>query len=140
MKTKRTVIILLVLAVAAVGIIAVSYIFQSSDSDVKGYKTDIEISSAELVQAFENDEQEANSRYLDKVVLVTGRVDAISVEEETVNVTLKKEEDIAGVICSFSKTSVDPEKILVGMEISIKGICSGYLLDVVLNKCVVEKY
>ena len=62
-------------------------------------------------------------------------LDDIATEGEIVSLTLKSPDEISGVICSFDKTAL-PEKLPeIGDTIKIKGMCSGYLLDVVLNKC-----
>ena len=52
---------------------------------------------------------------------------------------LKNPEDAAGIMCGFDKTAIDKSNLKPGDTIRIKGICTGYLMDVVLNKCTLEK-
>jgi hypothetical protein len=115
-------------------------IFREADSDVGKKTADFEISAKELVENFEMNEDSANSRYLGKIVLIKGNISNISEQDDVVSVYLKADEDLAGVLCSFDPKSINLQSLKVGNELQIKGICSGYLLDVVLNKCtIVEK-
>lgn len=93
------------------------------------------LSVKELTTEFESNENTANAKYLNKVVQVFGTVETISESENEISITLKDPGSIAGVTCSFDKSEMDKNRVKAGQEISIKGICSGFLMDVVLNKC-----
>jgi hypothetical protein len=118
-----------------------SWVFKKSDVSVGTKKADIEIEAGALVESFETDENAANSKYLNKVIRVTGPVDKIVEGANDVSVYLKKKGESSGVSCNFDKSVFKSKnvKCKTGDLISIKGICSGYLMDVVLNKCAVEK-
>jgi predicted aconitase len=88
-----------------------------------------------LVQAFESDENAANSMYLDKIVTVTGTVESVTTDTTAVTVYLKESDGLAGVICSFDRKATGISALHNGMQVSIKGICTGYLMDVVMNRC-----
>ena len=138
MKQKTILIIAAIAVIVAIAAYAGWYIFRPGNTSVKK-GADFELNATELVNAFEMNEEDANAKYLGKIIQVTGRVDDITIEKEVVTVTLKNAEDISGVICSFDGSSYPEEELDTGQTVSIKGICSGYLLDVVLNKCTVVK-
>lgn len=136
MNRKSILIIVAIVVIVAIVSYAGWYIFRPGDTNVKK-KADFELSTAELVNAFEMNEEDANAKYLGKIIEVTGRIDDITIKDEVVSVTLKNEDDISGVICSFAQSSVSADNLKIGQTKSIKGVCSGYLLDVVLNKCTI---
>lgn len=138
MKNK---LLRLLLTLFLVGIISAAaawlYIFKKSESNVSSRKVDIEISARELISRFETDENLANRDFLDKVILVSGNIESVSEDSLGISIYLKNSDEIAGVICSFSKGSFDTKYIAAGNPIKVKGLCTGYLMDVVLNKCVI---
>jgi hypothetical protein len=131
-----------IIAVIAMGIIASvfawEYTFRKSAASVSHKKADFEIGSSILLQEFETDENEANELYLDKILLVHGPIESVSKDSIGISVYLKETNAMSGVICSFDKNAADVGKLNKGAIVKIKGICSGYLMDVVLNKCSLE--
>lgn len=133
-------LIIITLSVAFILVNSCLNIFREADNDVRKESADFEISAKELVHKFETNEDSANMLYLDKIVVVEGTVNNISEQEDVITVYLKENEDLAGVLCSFHPSSINIQSLRIGNNIKVKGICSGYLLDVVLNKCsIVEK-
>ena len=45
----------------------------------------------------------------------------------------------SGVMCSFDKNVIKKDAVKPGDSVNIKGICNGYLMDVIMNKCVLMK-
>lgn len=138
MKNKfRYILAFLLLAVIG-AILLWKYAFRETESSVASQKADFTITVPGLLEAFEKDETGANALYLDKVLLVSGMVESISADSLGYSVYLKENDSVSGVICSFDKNSLDTALIKKGMQVSIKGLCTGYLMDVVLNKCSLE--
>lgn len=135
MKNRKTLIAVILLIIVAIIAISFWYVFRPSETSVDKQQADFSVESLKLVNEFEADEQAANTKYLGKIVEVSGRLDDIVTEGETVSLTLKSSDEISGVICSFDKTALPKQIPEIGNQVKIKGICSGYLLDVVLNKC-----
>ncbi|HEX2393732.1 MAG TPA: hypothetical protein VHI78_00205 [Bacteroidales bacterium] len=128
--------LLIVIAIGLViGLAALLYTFRKSAVTVGSKKADVEIDAAGLLDAFEADEPKANEIYLGKIVSVTGKVESVSEDSIGISVYLKEDEDIAGIICSFDKSANDVATIDKGNIVEIKGICTGYLMDVILNRC-----
>jgi methyl-accepting chemotaxis protein len=139
MSRKGLIITVIIFLVILGAIIIYLWTFRKSDLSVSSKKADVEIRSGELIQSFEKNEKLANEAYLNKIIVLAGTVDNISEDSLTVTVYLKDKDAVSGIICSFNKSVLDISKISKGSEIKVKGICSGYLLDVVLNKCSLEE-
>ena len=135
MSRKSLVIISFFFLVILGAVLVYLWTFRKSDLSVGSEKADFKLSAYELLQSFENDEELANAAYLDKVIIVAGPVSNISEDSLSVTVYLKDEDAISGILCSFNKSVVNTDKISIGKEVKVKGICSGYLLDVILNRC-----
>jgi len=116
-------------------IIVVKWIFQPASKSVQKKEAEFMFGASALVNEFIIDEQMANSLYLDKIIQVNGTIDNITDDGSVVVVSLKDPESSSGVLCSFDKSSLSVEKLALGNTLTVKGICTGYLLDVVLTKC-----
>lgn len=114
------------------------YAFRESGVNVSSEKPDYVLTTSGLLQTFETDENAANALYLGKILLVSGTVESVSSDSLGISVYLKEGDSIAGVICSFEKESIDTALIRKGIRVNVKGICTGYLMDVVLNRCSLE--
>lgn len=107
---------------------------RTAASEAAAYSTDVK----SLLSDFETNENAANAKYLDKVIRVSGIVASITDKETETTVYLKEGADMSGVTCSFLKNTIDKNKVNIGTKVFIKGICSGYLMDVVLNHCALD--
>ncbi len=128
-----------VLLVLAAFLFVKFYIFKKADTSVVSKKADIVMEAGDLVKSFETDEKSANVKYLNKIIVVKGEVDNITDTKADITVYIKQKGKTSGIMCSFDRTEFQRNVVKIGDQVSIKGICSGYLMDVVLNKCTVEK-
>ena len=97
----------------------------------------ISIQASELFNSFAENEVEANENYLDKVIEVHGVISSISLNQDgALVIVLQSSDPLFGVSCTLEKTSKD---FTVGDTIHLKGICKGYLSDVVLTDCIYLK-
>jgi hypothetical protein len=138
MKKKYIVLLILIALAAASAVTVWKYTFRKAESSVVSKKADVEIAASDLLNAFETDENQANTLYLDKIVLVTGKIETVSEDSIGLSVYLKESDSVSGILCSFEKGSVEPSSLQSGNIVRIKGICTGYLMDVVMNKCSLE--
>jgi hypothetical protein len=93
-----------------------------------------------LIKEFESDETAASLKYNGKVVSVKGAVLKIEYNNDTRNLILGDGSSATGVICELQpEHKRDADKIIPGQQVSIKGICTGMLLDVVMVRCVLEQ-
>jgi len=137
MKTPVKIALAVVFVVAVGGILAALYLYNLKPKDLQKVKPEFTITSTELQKAFEENEANASKTYINKVVEVTGEVISIvGSEKNSWNVTLQTGSDFAKVICTFPAVS-NPDVFILGKEITVRGVCSGVLSDVLLNNCVV---
>lgn len=92
----------------------------------------IQVSATELFRSFENNEAEANGLYLDKVLEVSGKITEITINQQSIPViVLETENPMFTVRCTMENPEI---AVNVGDIIKIKGICTGYLSDVIIVK------
>jgi hypothetical protein len=97
----------------------------------------IEVSSSDLFQQFETNEEAGNTKFLDKAILVSGEVAEIVTNQEGKTVViLATDNPLFGVSCTMEGSSDD---VQIGSTVTIKGICVGYLSDVVINRAIITK-
>jgi hypothetical protein len=101
-------------------------------------KPQVVTTSTSMVAMYDSNEVKADSFFLGKIIEVSGIVSAVNNMQDTMmNVLLGDSNDIHQVSCLFGKSELNNLKnIAVGNDVSIKGICTGFLLDVEFNRCV----
>lgn len=138
MKAKKIIIAIIVLGI--VGAIVGYKMYNKPHVDVAEASADIRISANEILNEFSNDETKANTKYLDKIVAVQGEVSSIKTEKEKGIITLKTNDDFGSILCHLSEASTkNMNDLKVGQNIIVKGICTGFLMDVVLVKSEIIK-
>ena len=131
-KSKRLLIVVLALIVVGV---SVWFVLNKPNRTVANEKG-IEITAAQLVKDFQANETEANAKYLDKTLQVTGTVSEVSKNQEgKVTVMLSSEDPMSGVFCTLK----DEANLTIGFTVTIKGFCSGILSDVRIREAVVVR-
>ena len=125
------------LLIVFLGITAALMAYHKPHQSVAKLKPDFVTSADVLFEEFTMQEQRANEKYLDKVVMVKGEVKQISRGEgDRINVTLETGDEMFGVSCTFEKNHETMLDINEGDVINVKGFCAGMLMDVVLINCV----
>ncbi len=120
------IIIILFLAVATYAFI----VYNKPARDIS--KEDgITIAAHIIFDSFSRNEAAANQAFLNKAIIVSGKVSGLKANQsgDTV-VYLATSDPVFGINCTFAES---PGKIAVGDSISFKGICTGYLSDVIIN-------
>ncbi|MBC5772838.1 hypothetical protein H8S95_02085 [Pontibacter sp. KCTC 32443] len=133
--------ILITLAAAVIAAIVGFLLYNKPHRDTASAESDFVVEAPVLLKEFTENEAAANQKYLDKVVAVRGKVKSVTPDDEgNINLTLDADNDMAGVICTFPKADAESAgSINEGEEVTVKGVCTGVLMDVVLIRCVVEK-
>lgn len=136
MKNLRLKKLLLVgLILGLVGVATGTYLWFKPVAKISNMTTEISIPANELFMAFENDEAAANEMYLNKVLEVTGIIKEVKNKKNGLPAVIFETDDlIFGVMCEF-ESQEGAASIKVGELLTIKGVCTGKLLDVVLNRC-----
>ena len=139
MNTHKKRIIKFILASVLIIIIAGGFVgykmWTKPHRNVAAIKA-ITVTAAQLATAYESNEPAANTSYLDKVLEVTGTIHDISKNQKGETVITLNGSDMSGIICTLEGTA--PASAKTGASVSIKGICTGYLTDVVVVRCIVQ--
>ena len=130
-------LILLIIALVLLTGIIMGYILYNKPHRLVEKENAISVTAVELFNHYSLNETEANTKYLNKVLLVTGTVLEISSNLDGKKVLILETDDaMFGVSCTLEDTNA---KLTVGESISVKGICTGYLADVVITNAVISK-
>ena len=117
------------LMIATLAVAVAVYLYNKPVEGIGSMKTDMRISSMSLLEDYEADEQKANSNYLDKVLEVTGSVSKVETKDDITSVYLETANPISNVIIQLEETDTI---VAEGDDVIVKGVCTGYLMDVVL--------
>jgi len=116
------------------------YVFKESKTDISNEKAEFKLSAIELFYKFEEDENQANKLYLGKIIEVTGTIVSIQkTQNNDLMLMFREDDEIFGVACTLKINKTGNKNLNVGKKIALKGVCQGYLTDVILNNCVVVK-
>ena len=138
MSTKNKIIIVIVF-IAAIAFSAYYYIFIYSSQNHRQVQSEtaIAITSDSLVAKYQADEKLANSLYLNKAVAVTGNLLSIDKNQEgKTTLVIGRSDSFSNVSVTMISTAPITQK--VGETITIKGLCTGALSDVVITDAAVE--
>lgn len=136
MKSVKKKILFAILALFICGAIYGVYVWNKPHRDVTAEKG-IEITAAAIFDSFSNNETRANALYLNKAIQVTGVVTEVKKNQDGMAVVyLKSNDPVFGVNCTFKE---DPGSLENGTTITFKGICTGFLSDVIINQGIIVK-
>lgn len=131
---------LIVFLLAAISILFyINYLFNKPHRDIKAEKAEL-VSAVELYKQYSENEESANKRWLDKTLQVNGLIKEKTNNQSEIPVLMLDTEDPMGNIsCTVDISQKDKaDKLKVGEKVTVKGLCTGMLADVVLVKCYVE--
>lgn len=139
MKPFVKISLLAITIVGLSGIFAGVYLFNEQHLDLRSTAPDFEISATGLQKAFDENEADAASKYVNRIIEVTGTVQSVkSGEQNIASISLQTGSIISSVICTFVSKS-DLSGLVPGIQVKVRGECSGFLMDVLLNNCVLIK-
>jgi hypothetical protein len=137
MKTYVKIALFAVSFIALAAILAALYMYNLKATDMSKAKPDFIITASALQKAFEDNEIAASARYIDKILEVTGTIASVKPAGNNVlNISLVTGSDLSSVICTLPAIT-DASKFRPGDEIILRGVCSGFLMDVLMNNCAV---
>jgi hypothetical protein len=123
------------------------YVFHKPQRNLVSEKTIASFKADSLMVTFETDETSANIKYLDKAIEVTGTIDEITPNQNTITINLKVEDvDFGGIKCTLDPgNALKANELKPGQTITLKGKCTGYINDtdlgikeVSLSSCFLE--
>jgi len=131
---KKIIIPLLILGLVGAGI--GYYMYNKPVERLEKKQADVSVSADQILSDYETNEKDADAKYLGKIVEVNGKVGEITSEEGINKIHLETSNPIAAVICDLDKGN-EAGNLKVGDHAKIKGMCSGYLSDVILVRSTV---
>ena len=138
MKTSIKIALFVVFFIGLAGILGGLYMYNLKQKDMAKTKPDFAISATILQKEFEDDETQASAKFINKIIEVTGIIASVKpTENNGISVILETGSDFSSVICTFTVVK-DPDMLILGKEITVRGECSGFLMDVLLNNCVIK--
>ncbi|MBL7703085.1 MAG: hypothetical protein JNM14_12605 [Ferruginibacter sp.] len=123
MGSKKKIVIVFIL-LAAIAATAIYFVWNKPHKNVEDAAA-VEVKATDLYDFFIKDSVKANAAYTGKILQVTGQVEKVSVNQQAQNILLLKTA-VAGayINCTMEK---NPDGIKPDDNVSIKGICSGYI-------------
>ena len=120
MRLKKIVLVILLIAVIAVGIGL--YMFNKGPINIEG-SSGVKITATELYNAFNTDTVAAAKLYSGKILEVKGMISSVSVNQQHQEVImLKTNMDAAFINCTLENENTT---VAEGRAVTVKGICSG---------------
>jgi len=105
------------LPLSIIGLIIIYNTYNKPHKDFNKSPFEVAIESEELISLYQDNTDNANARFLDKILLVKGNITNI-------------ESDIIildnGIVCTLDPSQVVTEEIHLNKNISVKGRCIGY--------------
>lgn len=137
MKPFAKIALAIVLIIAIGGILGALYMYNLKPKDLKRVKPDFVITAVELTAAFNEDGKAATDKYVNKIIEVSGEISSVMPGEKgAVNIQLESGNNVTSVICTIQNAG-NNKTFEPGKAITLRGVCSGFLMDVLLNNCVV---
>lgn len=133
---KKWVIIISSVILIALAILNYVFIYAAQYKRNVNDEKAIVISAVELVYAYNNNEPDANAKYLNKALVVEGIVKEVGQNQEgNTTITIDGANDFSAVFCTLKEAD---KNIEVKKKISIKGVCIGFTSDVVITDAFIQ--
>ncbi|MDD7913082.1 OB-fold protein [Polaribacter ponticola] len=140
MKSKNKLFLTFILLLLLVnGYYYIVPLFISSDKNLEHEIAEMVLTSNDLVKSYNKDEKKSNALYAGKIIEITGFVEKVSFLNNRNTIILKSNTENFGVICDVHPNDFENLKELKeNQKIRVKGICKGFLKDVILLNCSID--
>ncbi|MDB5280158.1 hypothetical protein QWZ08_03690 [Ferruginibacter paludis] len=134
---KKIILVVLVIAIPLSFYLYKEY--HRKPADLSSVQPAAKLNAGAFLDEYEKDEANANHRYLGKTIQVRGTITEIVKQQDTLaNVMIGDTASMHKVSCLLDKHHIGLiNQYKAGQQITIKGICTGFLMDVELNRCVI---
>ena len=137
MKIKKFKILVGFLLLFGIGIFYLLNLYNKPLLNIKKSNADISISAQQLLDDYQKDETSSNKKYINNVIQVSGEISDIKVDNGNSVIILKDVNGQSSVMCHMSpEDNLNTLKLKKNDKIVVKGMCTGYLLDVIIVRCV----
>jgi hypothetical protein len=138
--SKKIIFVIVALVFAGACLWFGCYLYNKPHGSAASETASRSIAAVVLYQQYAQNEQAADSMYLGKVIEVKGVLTEIDHNGETDILELSQQKTGGGVSCQMfpHDAAVKTTYPAIGSNITIKGKCTGFLMDVSLVDCGVE--
>lgn len=114
-------------------------IFKSDSNSIENKLTDYNLKASDLVSSFTNNEKKANLLYTGKIIEITGTIKEITYLNDRNTIILNSNSETFGVICDINPNQKEKiHQLKQHQKIKVKGICKGFLKDVIFLNCAID--
>jgi tRNA_anti-like len=133
-KWKKILLALIIVGIVVAGGVYY-YVFVKDNHRSIAKEKGIEVTATQLVADYKASDSLSNIKYLDKAIQVTGIVTESKPNQDSlITVTLQSGDVMSTVMCTLKKGETTPTP---NTTITIKGLCTGYLSDVILTDAII---
>ncbi len=131
----------ILLSIVIIGLVVASgiyyYVFIKDNHRSIAKEKGIEVTAVQIVADYKASDSIANKKYLDKALQVTGLVvESKPNQDSLITVTLNSGDVMSTVMCTLKKGELTPAP---NTNVTIKGLCTGYLSDVIITEAIIIK-
>ncbi len=132
-------IILIIIAGLIAGLYGY-YQFNREAENLGSKDADLSTDVAGFISEYQKDEKAADAKYLDKVVEVKGKVAEVKKDESgAVKLSFISDDPMSTVIAEMDPAvAAEALKLAPNAEVTIKGVCTGSLGDIVCVRSVIK--
>ncbi|HCE53971.1 MAG: OB-fold protein [Lutibacter sp.] len=137
MKTRNFKILLIVLVLIIISLFFIINLYNKPFIDIKKSNPELEVTAQEILDDYLADEYSANEKYVDNLIQIKGEIAEISFDKGVSIITLKDRSGFSSIICHMlPEANLNVLKLKKGSQITIKGVCTGYLFDIMMVRCI----
>ena len=132
-KKKYPIILKFLFLLFIVGLIIIYVIYNKPHKDFNKSPIETTIESIDLISFYQDNPDDSNTRFLDKIILVIGTITDI---EENIIILDNS------IVCKLDPSQIINDQININTEVSVKGRCIGYddlLEEVRIDHCFIIK-
>lgn len=140
MKTKKYIFFIAALLLIMF-VIKYAYIPAKSvqTENLRNKVPELVLNSNDLINAYLIDEEKSNNIYAGKIIEVTGYVEETTLLNNRNTIILASKNKSFGIICDINPNfTTEFNQVQKNQKIRVKGICKGFLKDVILLNCSIE--
>ncbi len=117
------------------------YLRYMPDKNMGKQAPDFLLTASQLANEYNLDPTASDVKFIDRIIEVTGKISDISTDQnEAIVFILRDNEMETGILCTLTQEAkADAAALKPGDKITIRGMCTGMLFEVVLNKCVIVR-
>ncbi|MDP3357752.1 MAG: hypothetical protein Q8S41_00260 [Lutibacter sp.] len=128
---------LIVLVLIIISLFFIINLYNKPFIDIKKSNPELEVTAQEILDDYLADEYSANEKYVDNLIQIKGEIAEISFDKGISIITLKDRSGFSSIICHMlPETNLNVLKLKKGSQITIKGVCTGYLFDIMMVRCI----